>query len=172
MQDTAQEIRDNYYNNPEDTATTVWRFKADMVHDFAWTADPDYVLMQSEWNDITLNVLAMSADAEGWRQVTDWGLKALKFYYETYGPYPYKQFTVADTYIRAGGIEYPNIVMINTGISPELNLNRFKVVVVPVVLKLNVWRLYSAKKTIIPITVMIGLAVPSGLKIMIEETMH
>ncbi|MEJ2053448.1 MAG: M1 family aminopeptidase, partial [Calditrichaceae bacterium] len=130
LQDTAQAVKENYYNNPDDTATTTWKFKADRVHDFAWTADPDYILMQSEWNGITLNVLAMSVDAPGWRQVTDWGIGALKFYYETYGPYPYKQFTVADTYIRAGGIEYPNIVMINTSIHPDLRLNRFKAVVV------------------------------------------
>ena len=130
LKDTAQAIRDNYFDNPEDTSSTLWQFKANMVHDFAWTADPDYILMQSEWNGITLNVLTMAANAKGWRQVTDWGLTALKFFHETYGPYPYKQFTVADTYIRAGGIEYPNIVFINTGISPEFRLNRFKVIVI------------------------------------------
>ena len=130
LKDTSQAIRDYYFNNPEDTSTTLWQFEANMVHDFAWTADPEYVLMQSEWNGITFNVLAMSANVESWRQVTDWGSKALQFYYQTYGPYPYKQLTVADTYIRAGGIEYPNIVFINTGISPEFRLNYFKAVVV------------------------------------------
>ena len=130
LKDTARAVRDEYLNNPDDTTTTLWKFRADMVHDFAWTADPDYILMQNEWNGITLNVLAMSADAQGWRQVTDWGVDALKFYYKTFGPYPYKQFTIADTYIRAGGIEYPNIVMINTSISPDLRLNRFEAVVV------------------------------------------
>lgn len=130
LKDTAQAIRDNYFNNSEDTSTTLWQFKADMVHDFAWTADPEYILMQSEWNGITLNVLAMSGNEHGWHQVTDWGIEALKFFHETYGPYPYKQFTVADTYIRAGGIEYPNIVFINTGINPEFRLNRFKAVVI------------------------------------------
>ena len=29
LQDTAQAIRDHYYENPEDTSTTLWRFKAD-----------------------------------------------------------------------------------------------------------------------------------------------
>jgi aminopeptidase N len=130
LQDTSQAVKKWFYHNIEDTITTLWQFEAKMVHDFAWTADPEYVLLQNEWNGINLNVLTMEHNAEDWKQVTEWGLEALKFYIQNYGPYPYKQLTIADTYVTAGGIEYPNIVFINTFISPDYALNHFKAVVV------------------------------------------
>ncbi len=130
LKDTAAAIKNQRFDNPDDTTTTLWQFEAKMVHDFAWTADPDYVLLRNEWNGITLNVLAMSDNVDNWRQITDWGADALKFLYENFGAYPYKQMTIADTYIRAGGIEYPNIVFINTSIGPDYSLNHFRALVI------------------------------------------
>jgi hypothetical protein len=94
-------------------------YEAKRVHDFAWTTDPSYVLMQSEWNGITINVLALDYNRDSWRQVPEWGKRAIQYYCNTFGPYPYEQITIADTYIRAGGIEYPQIVMLNDYINPE-----------------------------------------------------
>jgi len=130
LQDTLPENRDWFNVYPEDTSKTTWQFEAKMVHDFAWTADPSYVIMQSEWNGITLNVLAMDYNRESWKQVTDWGIKTIQYFCENFGMYPYKQLTVADTYIRAGGIEYPQIVMINDYINPNYRPARFQAVVI------------------------------------------
>jgi aminopeptidase N len=103
-----------------------WYFQAKKVHDFAWTTDPSYVLMQSEWNGITLKVLVLDYNRESWKQVCEWGLRGLQYLDETFGHYPYQQMTVADTYIRAGGIEYPQIVMLNDYINPEFEPGEFR----------------------------------------------
>jgi hypothetical protein len=102
-----------------------WRYEAKNVHDFAWTADPSYVLMQSEWNGITINVLALDYNRESWKHVTEWAARGLQYYNDTFGHYPYQQLTIADTYVRAGGIEYPQIVFLNDYINPEFEPGEF-----------------------------------------------
>jgi hypothetical protein len=113
-----------------DTVLIPWEYKAERVHDFAWTTDPTYELLQAEWDGITLNILVLDYNVESWQGVTEWGQKALQFLCENYGRYPYDQLTVADTYISAGGIEYPQIVMINDFINPDYEQGEFRAVVI------------------------------------------
>lgn len=130
--DTLPEFSNHYLLHPEDTSRTIWKYEARQVHDFAWTADPGYKLMQAEWNGITFNVLAMDFSYPGWKKsgIMDWGVKALAYMHENFGAYPYDQITVADTYIQAGGIEYPQITFINDLISPDFRPDHFKAVVI------------------------------------------
>ncbi len=130
LKDTTGEVKDWFKHNIDDTTTTLWQFEARTVHDFAWTADPDYVMYQTTFDGITLNVLAMEYNANGWKQVTGWGPEAMRFLAENFGEYPYRQLTVADTYITSGGMEYPNIVFINTYIQPEYALTHFRAVII------------------------------------------
>ncbi len=113
-----------------DTMLISWEFQAEKVHDFAWTTDPTYELLQAEWDGITLNVLVMDYNVESWRPVTEWGVEALKYLSEHYGRYPYDQLTIADTYITAGGIEYPQLVMINDFINPDYEQGEFRAVII------------------------------------------
>lgn len=101
----------------QEIETKTWKFRAVNVHDFAWTADPGYIRKTGEWNGITVNVLILPHRKKQWENVLNWGLKTVKYFSRTFGEYPYNQITIADTYIRAGGIEYPQIVMINDYIS-------------------------------------------------------
>ncbi len=128
--DTGFHIQNYYLNEEEDTSLTMWQYKANKVHDFAWTTDPAYSLLQSQWNGITFNVLAIDYNVDGWRQVLDWGPKALQYLSENFGMYPYDQITVADTYIKAGGIEYPQITFINDMIHPEYDNSDFRATVI------------------------------------------
>jgi hypothetical protein len=130
LQDTLPENRAWFLRFPEDTTKTAWYFEARQVHDFAWVADPYYVLMQSHWQDITINVLAIDITAPLWREVTDWGMRALKYLYQTFGAYPYDQITIADSYIRSGGMEYPQLAMINHFIDPEYDRDEFRAIVI------------------------------------------
>ncbi len=113
-----------------DTVLIPWEFKAENVHDFAWTTDPTYELLQAEWDGIILNILVMDYNVESWRPVTEWGPLALKFLCENYGRYPYDQMTIADTYITAGGIEYPQLVMINDFINADYEPGEFRAVII------------------------------------------
>lgn len=128
--DTGYYIPNYYLVGEEDTTNSHWIFEAKNVHDFAWTTDPDYRLLQAQWNGITFNVLVFSYNTESWKQVLDWGLKTIQFLSENFGDYPYDQMTVADTYIKAGGIEYPQITFINDMIHPEYQLADFRTTII------------------------------------------
>jgi hypothetical protein len=130
LQDTLPENRAWFLKYPEDTTKTTWYFQADQVHDFAWVADPYYVLMQSHWQGITLNVLAIDVVASIWQDVTDWGMQALQYLHTTFGEYPYDNLTIADTYIRSGGMEYPGLAMINHFIDPVYARDEFRAIVI------------------------------------------
>lgn len=130
LQDTARAIREWRQSNYEDTTTTLWQFEAKMVHDFAWTADPQYILRQTQWQGITINVLSLQEDSLNWAPVNEWTERTLEFLSTHFGPYPYKQTTIADTYVKAGGIEYPQIVFINNSSGPDYSLNYFRAVII------------------------------------------
>jgi hypothetical protein len=85
-----------------------WRFIAPNVHDFMWAADPDYIHVSRKLKDsLTIHVLykPTNASAKSWEDLLDMAQKALPFIENTFGTYPYKQFS----FIHGGdgGMEYP-----------------------------------------------------------------
>jgi Peptidase family M1 domain len=131
MQDTTKEVREWFDENPDDTTTTTtWKYEAHNVHDFAWSADPDYRYITKSWDGIDVHYLVMDQNYEAWQKELLPGFGSIRFLSERFGHYPYDQITVADTYIHAGGMEYPGIVFINTYIHPSYRLNFFRAVIV------------------------------------------
>ncbi|MCB0282441.1 MAG: hypothetical protein KDF60_07665 [Calditrichaeota bacterium] len=131
MQDTTQKVRDWYTHNMDDTTqTTTWKYKAWNVHDFAWVADPEFRYITKTWNGINVHYLVMRHNYDAWKEEIEAGVGAVRYFSEQFGPYPYDQITVADTYMNAGGMEYPNIVFINTYISPKRSSSFFRAVVI------------------------------------------
>ncbi len=102
--------------NSDGTKTVTYH--AEDVHDFAWTADPNYrvltdTFINSAGNKTAIRIL-MEPDhmdtAERYRQVT---LATLKKFDEWYGHYPYSTLTVVDPpsgAMQAGGMEYPTFI--------------------------------------------------------------
>ncbi len=131
MQDTTGAVREWFTQNPDDTTRfTTWHYKAKNVHDFAWTADPDYRYFSQTVAGVTVHYLVMAHNYEDWVREIRAGTGAIEWLIKNIGPYPYKQITVADTYMHAGGMEYPNIVFINTFITPRFSPSFFRAVVI------------------------------------------
>ena len=131
LRDTAASIYQWRKENPHDTLqTTLWQYRARNVTDFAWTTDPDYRYYSKTWQGITVNYLIMRANYAAWKKEIGAGLGVMRILSQLIGPYPYKQITVADTYIQAGGMEYPNIVFINTWATPRRDPAYFRAVVI------------------------------------------
>lgn len=108
------ERRIGYYDPQNvDSATVTYQFLAENVHDFAWSAEPEFVLLQRQVNNTNLNFLLMTYRMDEWEKIIDECVEGFRFLNEQIGAYPYVQLTIVDGYITAGGIEYPNIVMIN-----------------------------------------------------------
>jgi hypothetical protein len=94
-----------------------WHFRAERVHDFAWSADPDYLHARYLVRDVPgrdepveLHLLYQPDAADGWAQLGDYTAALTHFFSERIAPYPYPQFTVAQG--GDGGMEYPMITLI------------------------------------------------------------
>ena len=99
--------------------TLTWHFKAPMVHDFMWAADPEYVhdTLQME-NGPTLHFLYKNDEKfkETWEKVQPLTEKAMRFFNKNIGEYPYKQYSVIQG--GDGGMEYAMSTLITGGDKP------------------------------------------------------
>ncbi len=101
-----------------DTAdnTTTYSYRAEDVHDFAWTTSPDYIERKARFEHPTLpavdmRLLLQPEHADQADRHFEATRAALKYYGEWFGAYPYGHITVIDPAWRsgAGGMEYPTL---------------------------------------------------------------
>ena len=100
--------------------TLSWHFKAPMVHDFMWAADPEYThdVLEME-NGPTLHFLYKNKSelVENWKALQPKTAQAMEFFSKNIGPYPYEQYSVIQG--GDGGMEYA----MSTLITGERKLN-------------------------------------------------
>ena len=90
-----------------------WHFVAPKVHDFTWSADPDYVHDTFKGpNDVILHFFYKDNAQynENWKNLQPKTAELMRFYNQTIGEYPYKQYTVAQG--GDGGMEYAMLTLI------------------------------------------------------------
>ena len=92
--------------NPEKRKT--WKFHAENVHDFAFTADPSYRIGEATWNGITCYALAQEQHASKWQNAADYSAKIIEVFSEDFGMYTYHKMIVADA---QDGMEYPMLTL-------------------------------------------------------------
>lgn len=102
-----------YLQQQPDTTTVTYRFVAERVHDFAFCADPEFVLKQIQVGQTTLQFFLQPYRLKTWNSILQRVVEGFSFLQEKIGAYPYRQLSIVDALITAGGIEYPNLVMIN-----------------------------------------------------------
>jgi hypothetical protein len=85
-----------------------WIFKAENVHDFAFTADPSYRISTTYWNDVECVGLAQEPHASGWQESAAFVATTIKTLSENYGMYQYPKMVAADA---LDGMEYPMLTM-------------------------------------------------------------
>jgi hypothetical protein len=139
--------------------TRTHTFSQDRIHDFAWTADPDYVKIErdfiaaqevtpAEYREIagTLRlplaevrlpdvkmILLINPEHRGQAERHFKALRAaLKYYGLWYGPYPYAQVTLVDPPFRSGsgGMEYQTIFTAGTQVLPSPQANDPEMVII------------------------------------------
>jgi hypothetical protein len=115
-------------SNSDRTRTFAWH--AEDIHDFAWTASPDYTLVEDSWRSSTGSAgtvhihLLLSPGHQGSK---DRYLQVIKGtmdrFDKWYGPYPYDRITLVDPPEggdAAGGMEYPTLITCGTSwLMPE-----------------------------------------------------
>ncbi len=86
-------------------------FHAENVHDFAWSADPEFVVQDTTWNGVSIKSFYRKKHAKTWKDSTlVHGVRAIKWLSEKIGMYPYPQVSIVDA-LLGGGMEYPMLVM-------------------------------------------------------------
>ncbi len=129
----------------QDGNTVTYTFEQSRIHDFAWTADPDFIKVErdfiaarevgeAEYEELAGMVglpveelklpdvkMILLIEPEH-RKQTERHFKALrmalKYYGLWFGPYPYKTVTMVDPPFRtgSGGMEYPTLFTAGTGV--------------------------------------------------------
>lgn len=102
-----------------DALTKTLHYRQSNVHDFAWFADKDYLVLKGNvvlpnsgrkvdaWAMFTANTAFV------WKRSIEYINDALFYYSKFYGDYPYNQATAVYGGLGAGGgMEYPNITVI------------------------------------------------------------
>ena len=95
--------------------TKTWKFHAENVHDFAFTADPSYrihdtIIYPGRKNGEGVRCVAIVQEAHacGWQNASDYLSKIITVFSRDFGAFEYPKMVVADA---ADGMEYPMITM-------------------------------------------------------------
>ncbi len=92
-------------------------YKASDVHDFAWTASPDFVIHETEWKGVKVKAMMQPEHASQYKRYFDGAIRSLEYTEKLLGKYPHKTLTLVDPPISSegsAGMEYPTFV---TGLS-------------------------------------------------------
>jgi hypothetical protein len=102
-------------------------FHQENVHDFAWFADPTWIVRKGELKfeeserAVTLWSMYLPKNAELWENSIEYLDDATYWYSKFYLEYPYNHASAVDGDMSAGGgMEYPNITVISKMLSKDL----------------------------------------------------
>jgi len=91
----------------------IWKLKAENVHDFAFCADPEFIVDICKYNDVTIKAYYKKSNKKYWqRSAAEYTRRAIKYFSERYMPYPYKQYSTVSS-LTGGGMEYPQLTMVS-----------------------------------------------------------
>ncbi|MBU2907454.1 M1 family metallopeptidase [Arenibacter algicola] len=96
--------------------TLTWHFKAPMVHDFMWAADPDYLHDTLKVENGPMLHFFYKNDkeiVENWKKLQPKTAEAMQFFNKNIGDYPYDQYSVIQG--GDGGMEYAMSTLITGG---------------------------------------------------------
>jgi hypothetical protein len=110
---TGVQVSDNDNGN----GTKTVGFHAEDVIDFAWTADPNFKVVDGKFDgsvgQVKIHLLTYESHKSSWQRYIDITHDTMGRFDEWYGPYPYAQITVVDPPhggLEAGGMEYPTFI--------------------------------------------------------------
>ncbi|MFX1576133.1 MAG: M1 family metallopeptidase [Promethearchaeota archaeon] len=93
-------------------STRDWHFTTGPVRDFTWCASPDYETDSILTQSVNVTSYYVSNHASGGQRVLEVAQQCLEIYGNLFGPYSWDSLAIVETDIWAGGMEYPQLVMI------------------------------------------------------------
>ncbi|HZY10343.1 MAG TPA: M1 family aminopeptidase, partial [Bacteroidota bacterium] len=107
----------NVTRNDSDSVLVTWKFRAENVRDFAWSANENYIWDITHWSpnigepSVAIHSLYFSDKAEFWKDVAQYGQHAVSFFSQHFGQYQYPNVFIVEGVV-GGGMEYPGITFI------------------------------------------------------------
>lgn len=92
----------------DSTLKKTWKYHAENVHDFAFTADPTFRIGEYEWNGVTCVAMVQEPHASRWQNAAEYAAKCIQVFSEDIGMYVYHKMVVADA---RDGMEYPMLTL-------------------------------------------------------------
>jgi Peptidase family M1 domain len=96
-----------------DSTKTV-SYHAEDVHDFAWTASPDFAVVEDQWNNVHIRLLTQPYKVGNISERYIHSVKsAMARFHDWVGVYPYPNLTIVDPPMNASeacGMEYPTLI--------------------------------------------------------------
>ena len=100
---------------PKGKAT--WHFKAENIHDFAWAADPKFVVDSTKTAaGVTVYTVYLPVDkqvVENWKTAQELAADFFDFCADRFGPYPWPTYTIVQG--GDGGMEYGTATLVTGG---------------------------------------------------------
>ncbi|HJZ84157.1 MAG TPA: M1 family metallopeptidase, partial [Polyangia bacterium] len=88
-------------------------YHAEDVHDFSWTADPDFRVAHDTFEDVELSLLYHAGGERGIAREFAIAKASLGYLGRVAFPYPYRTLTIVEPTakgLNAGGMEYPTLI--------------------------------------------------------------
>lgn len=95
-----------------DDSTKTWRFIAENVNDFAWTASANWCIVTDSAQGAEVVAYALRHKAESWQNAARIAAQAIDFYSERFYPYQYPVMRICDAF---SGMEFPMLTNCGNG---------------------------------------------------------
>lgn len=113
----------------KDPLNTKWFVEGKNIRDFAFIISTDYKLKSQQVGDTIVYSYYLNDDKLG-QKALDYAVNSLEIFSSMFGEYPYETLTVAESDFYIGGMEYPNLVYINTELYSDSSIEALEEVVV------------------------------------------
>ncbi|MDO8124611.1 MAG: M1 family metallopeptidase [Candidatus Hermodarchaeota archaeon] len=94
--------------------TRTWHFVTGPVRDFTWCASPHYQTLSVETQGVNVTSYHIAGHELAGQRALEIATQCLEVFGNRFGPYPWESLQIVEADFWAGGMEYPQLVMIGT----------------------------------------------------------
>ena len=97
------------------------------VREFSLAMSPDYEICEGSFNEVKIKSFYLPGDQSYGEKALQNAKELMQYYTRRFGPYPYKEFSIAPVHLGYGGEQMANMVFIDTRVYqlPELLIRHF-----------------------------------------------
>ena len=95
-------------------STRTLTYHAQNVHDFAWTASPEFEVYTDQWRGVKLRLLLQPEHDGQVQRHFEAAKTGMRYFSEWVGEYPYGTLTLVDGLGGSNGMEYPTLITCGT----------------------------------------------------------